>query len=175
MANISYAQGTISFKGFTKEEIDNFIKKTVSLGYGFNEIDGNTFYGSGRWTFESTLENLHWNFIPKGGRIELDFTDEESGMGLYYSQQGIIEDNGQYIINNTENYVLEETLNMPEFDTVNDLINDIENLGWSTIEEYTNGDCPSIWEIENEDGEKREINIETVMNYDKLVEELENE
>lgn len=181
MANISYAQGTISFKGFTKEEIDDFIKtQGCSKGYGIENIDikegktTGTFYGNGRWTFESTLENLNW-LLPKGSEIHLNFTDEESGNGVYYIESGTIYDNGEYVVNNIEILSLEETLDMSEFDTVLDLMNDIENLGWSTVKEYENGDCPSIWEIENEDGEKRKINIETVMNYDKLAEELENE
>lgn len=117
MSNTSYAKGTIHFKGFTFDEITNFVDANCfysSDGYGFNDIYGETFDGFGLDTFESTLKESYWDFIPKGGKIELKFTDEEHINGIYYVESGTIYDNGNYVVDT------KEILNMSEFNTIND-------------------------------------------------------
>lgn len=177
MANISVAHGNIEFVNFTKKEIQQWINKYENEGYGFNEIDveknEGTFWGTGRWSFCSTLEENNWKLVDDQ-EILLDFYDEEPGCEVYYYQTGIIDKDG-YSFGEEENYSLKETLNNPNFETVDNLYFTLEDLGWYPTQDYDNGNCPEIWEIENEKGEKRKINLDTILDYEKLEKELENE
>lgn len=173
MANISVAHGNIEFVNFTKKEIQQWINKYENEGYGFNEIVEGAFSGTGRWSFCSTLEENDWGLVGDQ-EILLNFYDEEPGCELYYYQAGIIDKDG-YSFGQEEYYSLEETLNIPDFETIDNLYLNLEDFGWYPTQQYDNGDCPEIWEIENEKGEKRKVDLETILDYGKLEEELENE
>jgi hypothetical protein len=134
MANISSAYGSMTLKGAwmpaaikTLNTIAREIWATWSYGVQLDDFDEEsnhgeqtaTFYGSGRWAFNSNLEclgrwtteeitgnpalsamynDLMMQMHANGLTIEVSYSDEEGGCQVLYNQTGILSSNGTTLV-----------------------------------------------------------------------------
>ncbi|MCL2746168.1 MAG: hypothetical protein FWE48_03640 [Coriobacteriia bacterium] len=120
MANVSDAHGTGAFVGGWTEELQDLFVKVINTsqkdwGYGMEIHYANdeqfSFWGTGRWSFQNTLENLErWTLeecdekpdlrpllIELTGEMKahklvcrIEFADSEPGGGVLYKMKGDI-------------------------------------------------------------------------------------